>query len=168
MNAKKRILIIGSGGAGKSTFAKALSRKTGLPLIHLDSVYWRENWQPLSKEEFDEALEALLAKDEWIMDGNYNRTLPRRLECADYAVYLDFHPLVCVTGVLKRVIRYYGKTRPDMGPGCPEKFDFSFLKWVYTFRKTHRAKYLSILESCGKDYVILRKRKELGLFLKSF
>jgi len=168
MSEKKRILIIGSGGAGKSTFAVKLGKKTGLPVVHLDSLYWIGNWEHRSKEEFDELLEKELAKSEWILDGNFNRTLPRRLEFADFVIFLDFHPVVCALGVIRRVIRFHGVSRPDMGPGCPERFDPAFLKWVLTFRKRFRKTYLSMLSGSGKEYVVVKSRKELGLFLDLF
>ena len=85
----KKVLIIGNTGAGKTTFAKALSEKTGLPLIHLDKIFWYGNWEHISPEEFDEKLSEILSRDEWIIDGNYNRTLERRLEFADTVFFFE-------------------------------------------------------------------------------
>ena len=168
MKGKNRIIVIGSGGAGKSTLCVKLGQKTGIPVIHLDSLYWKENWTPLAKEEFDKLLMLELEKPEWIIDGNFNRTLPLRLEAADYAVFLDFPPITCVLGVLKRVICNYGKTRPDMGPNCPERFDLSFLKWVWRFRKQYRNQYMKLLQDSGKEFIILKNRKDCSLFLDNF
>lgn len=123
----KRILLIGSGGAGKSTLARRLGEQTGLPVVHLDRLYWTGEWQHLDKDDFDRMLEAELEKPEWILDGNFTRTLPRRLEACDLVLYLDYPTRVCLWGVLRRILRYHGETRPDMGENCPERFDLSFL-----------------------------------------
>ena len=80
----ERVMIIGCGGAGKSTLAKRLGEKTGLPVVHLDQIWWAPgNWEHLSREEFDDRLAVEMEKDCWIMDGNFNRTLDVRLERAD-------------------------------------------------------------------------------------
>ena len=129
----KRILLIGSGGAGKSTLARRLGEQTGLPVVHLDRLFWTGEWQHLDKDDFDRALEAELAKPEWILDGNFSRTLPRRLEVCDLVLYLDYPTRVCLWGAIRRILRYHGKTRPDMGENCPERFDLSFLKWICAF-----------------------------------
>ena len=113
----ERIMIIGCGGSGKSTLARQLGEKTGLPVIHLDRIFWSPgNWQHLEKAEFDGLLQRELAKPQWIMDGNFNRTMPLRLEKCDTAIYLDYNRFVCIFSWLKRVISNWGKTRPDMGP----------------------------------------------------
>ena len=115
----KRVLILGSGGAGKSTLARQLGERTGLPVIHLDRMWWRPGWVNCSQEEFDLALERELAGERWIIDGNYNRTLERRLTRADTVVFLDYPARTCLWGALRRVFRYRGKSRPDMPEGCP-------------------------------------------------
>ncbi len=85
----KRILIIGNAGSGKTTFAKKLSEKTGLPLVHLDKIYWTGNWEHLERDKFDDILQKELEKSEWIIDGNFNRTLPHRLKYCDTVFYFD-------------------------------------------------------------------------------
>ena len=114
----KRILIIGSAGAGKTTFARKLSLKLNLPLVHLDKLYWRDNWQHLSKDEFDPLLQKELEKSEWIIDGNFNRTIPHRLKYCDTVFFFDFHAIYCLWGITKRVVQNYGKIRDDMGGTC--------------------------------------------------
>ena len=123
----RRVLIIGNAGSGKSTFGRKLAEKTGLPLVHLDKIYWRGNWEHLTREEFDKALQAELEKEEWIIDGNFNRTLPHRLDYCDTVFFFDLPTITCLWGVTKRVLQNYGKTRSDMGGSCPEKFDRN--KW---------------------------------------
>ncbi len=156
-----RIIIIGCSGSGKSTLARKLAEATGLPLIHLDRLWWRENWQHISREEFDELLHAEIEKEKWIIDGNFARTLDIRLEKCDAVIFLDLPRMVCITGVLKRVISSYGRTRPDMGAGCPERFDLSFLKFVWNFNRDKREKCLFQAAASGKTLYHIRSRREL-------
>ena len=115
----QRIMIIGCGGAGKSTLAKKLGERTGLPVVHLDQIWWSPgNWEHLSKEEFDARLAAEVEKECWIIDGNFNRTLDIRLERADTVIYLDFPRWLCLRGWIGRVIRNWGHAREDMAPAA--------------------------------------------------
>ncbi len=164
----QRIIIIGCCGSGKSTLARKLAEATGLPLVHLDQLWWREGWQHISREEFDELLRAEVDKDRWIIDGNYDRTLDIRLEKCDTIIYFDLPRMVCLIGVLKRVLSSYGRTRPDMGAGCPERFDLSFLKYIWNFNKKKRAKYHAMIADCKKSVYHIRSRKELPTLIEHF
>ena len=164
----ERIMIIGCGGSGKTTLARLLHEKTGLPIVHLDQIWWSPgNWQHLSREEFDARLLEETEKDQWIMDGNYNRTLPQRVKYCDTIIYLDFSRMACLLGVFKRVITTYGTVRPDMGEGCPERFDWEFLKWVWNFNKEKREKYYRLLnETKGVETIVLKNRRMVKRFLQ--
>lgn len=163
----KRVLIIGGNGSGKSTFAKALAEKTGLPCVHLDKILWCGNWEYLSHEEFDILLEAELEKDCWIIDGNYERTLEKRLQYCDTVFYFDFSTVSCLFGVTQRIIKNYGRTREDMGGNCPEKFDFEFYKAVLRFNKRNRPKTKTLLEKYKPNVIIFKNRKEAKRYLSS-
>ena len=164
----QRVLIIGCGGSGKSTLARQLGEKTGLPVVHLDKLFWHPGWVESAKEEIDEKIQQVLEEPRWIMDGNYNRTLPNRLEYCDTVIYLDFSRWACLMGVMKRILTTYGKVRPDMGEGCPERFDLEFLKWVWNFNKEKRQVYYAMLsEQQGKEIHILRSRREVNVFLQN-
>lgn len=164
----ERILIIGCGGAGKSTLARQLGEKLGLPVIHLDKRWWKPGWVESTPEEFDEKLAAELEKPRWIMDGNFNRTMPQRLSKCDTVIYLDFSRVACLLGVLKRVITTYGKVRPDMGEDCPERLDLDFLKWVWYYNRNNREKNYRLLnEAEGIETVVLKNRRMVKRFLRS-
>ena len=164
----KRVLIIGCGGAGKSTLARALGEKTGLPVVHLDSIFWLPGWVEMEKDAFDQRLREEMAKEAWIMDGNFNRTMEERIAHCDTIIYLDFSRFACLRGVLKRVITTYGKVRPDMGEGCPERLDWEFLKWVWNFNKNKRERYYQMLNEVeGKETVVLKNRRMVKRFLQS-
>ena len=131
----QRILVIGCGGAGKSVFSKALGEKLGLPVIHLDRLFWLPGWREQPREMFDAALESELAKERWIMDGNYGRTLARRLESADTVIFLRYSRFCCLSGVFRRQLRYFGRSRPDLGSGCPERIDRDFLRYIWNYNQ---------------------------------
>ena len=163
----ERIVIIGCGGAGKSTLARKLGEKLGLPVVHLDRLFWRPGWVQVSQEEFDALLRMELAKDKWIMDGNFNRTIPERVERCDTIIYLDFNRFTCLRGVAKRFITNIGKVRPDMGEGCPEKVDLEFLKWIWNFNKNKRESYYRILnEAAHAQTIVLKNRRAVNKYLK--
>lgn len=164
----ERILIIGCGGAGKSTLARQLGEKLELPVVHLDSIFWLPGWVEMEREAFDDRVRQELEKPKWIIDGNYNRTMPQRIAKCDTVIYLDFSRFACLLGVLKRVITNHGKVRPDMGEGCPERFDLDFLKWVWNFNRNNREGCYRLLnEAEGIETVVLKNRRMVRRFLKS-
>ncbi|MBI4979757.1 MAG: topology modulation protein [Spirochaetes bacterium] len=143
----KRIMIIGCGGAGKSTFAKRLHDILGYELIHLDLLYWKANWTPTPKEAWVRTVASIIQKDSWIMDGNYNSTIPERLARADTVIYFDFPAIVCVYNAVVRVIRsrLSGMKRSDIPENCPERINFEFIKWIIGYNRTNRPAYLGML-----------------------
>lgn len=149
-----RILIIGSNGAGKSTFSFRLAEKTGLPLIHIDQIYWRGAWDVTPEDEFDRLVQAEAQKPAWIIEGNNFRSLPQRLALADTVFWFEFPPPVCVCNVLRREQQYRGRVRPDMPDQCVSRFDFSFLRVVWAFNKKNRARITSMLSAQDHAKVI--------------
>ena len=165
----QRVVIIGCGGSGKSTLARAMGEKTGLPVVHLDQIFWSPgNWQHLEKDEFDRRLVLELEKSQWILDGNFDRTMEMRLEKCDTAIWLDFSRFTCIRGWLKRVITNWGRTREDMGPNCNEWLDPEFLKWLWNFNKNNRQRYREILShQTGMTVHIFKNRRQVKKFLQS-
>lgn len=164
----QRILIIGSGGAGKSTLAVRLGQKLALPVVHLDRLYWVGNWQHLDRPAFRAVLEAELEKPAFIMDGNFDYTLPLRLSRCDTVLYLDYPTIVCLWGAVRRVVRYHGKTRPDMGGECKERFDPDFFRWVLHFRQKEAPRLAAALDKAGPQVNILRftSRRQVERYLQ--
>lgn len=164
----QRILIVGSGGAGKSTLARSLAKVLDIDVIHLDSLYWKPGWIESEESEWRARLQSELARDSWIIDGNYSRTLPERVDACDTVIFLDFPRIVCLWRVLKRVVRHYGRTRPDMPEGCPERLDFVFLVWVWNYPKRTRQGVLSLLESRKdeKTVIHLTRRRDVEGFIE--
>jgi adenylate kinase family enzyme len=142
----RRILVLGCSGAGKSTLSRRLGAALGLPVIHLDQLYWNTGWVECSDEEMRAKVAAVVATDAWVIDGNYSRFLPERIPRADTIVFLDIPRIICLASVLKRVAQTYGRTRADMAPGCPEKFDLEFFSWIWGYPKRSRPGILALLE----------------------
>ena len=165
----KRVMVIGGPGSGKSTLARRLHAVTGLPLFHLDQLYWQAGWQPAPKDEWERLLAKLAARDEWIMDGGYNGSFHIRMPRADTVIWLDLPRRVAFPRVVKRMALGFGRVREDLTPGCPERLDWEFLRWAWTFRRAHAAKYPQALveyASHANVYIFARSR-EADRFLET-
>ena len=136
----QKVLVIGCSGAGKSTFARALQEKTGLPLYYLDMLWHTPDRGHITREAFDRTLGEWLARPAWIIDGNYNRTLPMRLAKCDAVFFLDYPTAVCLDAIRGRV----GQLRPDM-PWVEEQLDPEFYEWVSNFARDERPLILAAL-----------------------
>lgn len=164
----KKIILIGSGGAGKSTLASKLGKKLNIEVFHLDQLFWKPNWEMTDREYQIEIQNDLIMKPTWIIDGNYGGTLDLRIEAADTIIFLDRSRFVCIYQILKRVKKYNGSSRPDMQDDCPEKLDFDFLKWVWNFPKKQRVSIINMLEniSSDKQIITLKNQKQIQEFLE--
>ena len=160
----KKVIVVGCPGSGKSTFARKLQEKTGLPLYYLDMIWHKPDKTTLTQEEFDEKLHELIARDEWIIDGNYSRTLEPRLQACDTAFVLDLPLEVCLAGAQARV----GTKRIDM-PWEETELSQEFLNYILSFsqQKLPRLLQLARQYSAQKQVVFFRSRQECDDFLKS-
>ena len=167
INNSKRILVIGCCGAGKSTLSKKLQSKLNLPIIHLDQYYWKENWLESEIQEWNKTVEELSDNPTWIMDGNYASSFDIRFPLAETIIFLNYSTINCFWRVIKRIIKYYGRVRPDMPNGCKERFDLDFLKYVLTFNSKNKAKIYARLEKAKstKNVIVLKNDKEVDAFL---
>lgn len=164
----KRIVIIGCPGSGKTRLARLLGEKLHLTVVHLDRLWWRSGWENVTQEEFDARLEKALSLDSWIIDGNYSRTMDARLAKCDTIIYLDYSRWACLWGMLQRVLGNYGKNRSDMPDGCPERFDWEFVKFIWKFNENNRIiNYTRIAKYKHAKAIVLKKRKEAKAFLES-
>ena len=164
----RRIAIIGSCGAGKSTLSKTLGTKLNLPVIHLDAYYWQPGWQENNSDRWLEIQQELIKGDRWIIDGNYGNTMNLRLEAADTVIWLDFNRYLCLWRIVKRYLKYSGRIRSDMAMGCPERFNWKFLRYVWDFPKMHRSKIVEQLAhfSRYKQIIILQNLHQLSDLLQ--
>lgn len=162
----QRVAIFGSPGSGKSTLARRLAALTGLPAVHLDQHYFQPGWITKDKAEFGAIMSELVRADHWITDGNYTSTSTERLVRADTLILLDCPRWRCMGRVLRRSLLSYGKVRPDQAPGCPERFDWEFLKFVWNFpAKTERIRQMLYKLAPKKAVFILRNKADVTRFL---
>ena len=162
----ERVMIIGSGGAGKSVLAKELGQRTGLPVHHLDTVFWKPGWEPMPKKEWGRKVAELARERAWIIDGNYSGTMDIRLKEADTIIFLDYSRWMNIYGIIKRRIVYRKRSRPDMTEGCKEKLDWEFVKWVWNFEKEKAPLLREKLKKMEEKRVYhFRSRKELKAWL---
>ena len=143
----RRILVIGSGGAGKSTFSTQLGLQLGLPVLHLDAYFWNAGWVESDKAEWRQTVEGLTAQETWIMDGNYGGTLDIRLAACDTVIFLDMPRFMCLWRILLRRLCFHGKTRPDMAAGCDEHLTWEFIRWVWNYPVARRPQILARLSA---------------------
>ena len=159
-----RILVIGSPGAGKSTFSRKLRDKTGLPLYYLDMIYHNPDRTTVGREEFDEKLSHILALGQWIIDGNYQRTLPMRFErCTDVFMF-DLPAEQCLKGAEARI----GQAREDM-PWVEDEFDPEFRQYILDFQRDQIPGIYDLIEKYkdSRAITIFRSREEADGWIKS-
>jgi adenylate kinase family enzyme len=138
----QRVAVIGSGGAGKSTLSRQIGAIADLPVIHLDHHYWSPGWVATPDPEWAVIQRELLAADRWVVDGNYGGTLDLRAELADTIVFLDLPRRVCLSRALRRV-----RSPRLQAPGCPQRVDFAFLRWIWSFPYRTRPRLLAVLDT---------------------
>ncbi len=159
----KKAIVIGSPGAGKSVFSKALSECSGLPLYHLDMIWHRSDKSTVSREDFEQKLLDIMQSDAWIIDGNYMRTIEMRLQQCDTVFLLDIPLEICLQGVYARI----GKMRSDM-PWAETELDSEFESFIKGFPNIQLPKIYQLLEKYSEkaNVIILRSREEAENYLK--
>ena len=160
----RRVNIIGCPGAGKSTFARKLREKTGLELFYLDMIWHKPDKTTVARDEFDLRLNEIFESDTWIIDGNYLRTMERRLSECDTVFFFDLPTEVCLEGAASRV----GKKREDM-PWVETEVDEDFLRRILDFEKDQKPKIHEYLEKIKteKEIIILKSHGEADVFIDS-
>ena len=160
----KRVIIIGCPGSGKSTFSLKLSKLLDIPIYHLDNIYWKADKTTITRDEFDQRLDEILAKDIWIIDGNYLRTMETRIKEADTVYFLDIDTKTCLDSINERI----GKKRVDM-PWIEDELDQELVDQVKAFDKVERPKIIALLTKYDDKYIhIFRDRDEVNAYLENF
>lgn len=158
----RKVIVIGCPGAGKSTFARKLRDATGLPLYYLDMLWHRPDQTNVSREEFETQIKELVQRDQWIIDGNYLRTMELRLKECDTVFLLDHSLEICLAGAESRI----GKRREDL-PWIETEFDEEFRQWIIDFPKEQLPQIYELIKKYqdGRDIVIFTSREEADEYL---
>ncbi|MEE0928109.1 MAG: adenylate kinase [Acutalibacteraceae bacterium] len=157
----KKIIVIGCPGSGKSTFSKALHKITGIPLFHLDMMYWNPDKTTVEKAVFLERLSKALQGEQWIIDGNYGSTMELRMKACDTVIFLDYPTDLCLRGIEERK----GKARSDM-PWIENNYDAEFTEFVKSYNLLSRPKVMEILKRYSdKNIFIFSSRTQAEEFL---
>ena len=164
----KRVMVFGGSGSGKSTLARDIGEITGLPVVHIDPMYWKPGWVPRSKAETRALVLEATAREAWVFDGNHHSTFEARIARADHAIWLDLPTWLRMWRVSARSWRYRGQTRPDMGADCPEHFSAYFIfYWVGGYYWRSRRKDVALMKTLPPhvNAVCLKSRRQVAAYL---
>jgi adenylate kinase family enzyme len=153
MKIVQRVAVVGSGGAGKSTFSRELGRRVDLPVIHLDHHYWQPGWTPTPTDLWRQKVAELVAGEHWVVDGNYSGSLDIRLQRADTVIILAFSRWRCMSRLLRRW--WTNRGRAVQAHGCPERIDLKFLRWVWRYPVDARPRLDNALRAAADSVAII-------------
>jgi len=165
----RRVLVIGSPGAGKTTLAARLAARLGVPVHHLDQYHWDPGWRYRDGAQSREAVRALSETPAWVMDGNFGESFDLRMSRADTLVWLDYPRTTCLRRILTRTVKDYGQQSPDLPEGCPEGFDLGVLRFAWRFPAESRPQILTALERHGShlNVFVLHNDREVTAFSRA-
>jgi len=160
----EKVIIIGCPGSGKSTFGRELKRITGLPLYHLDMMYWNEDRTTVSKEIFIERLQEAMSNSKWIIDGNYGGSMEMRIKECDTVFFLDYATELCIQGIESRK----GQPRSDMPWIENDNTDNDFISFINNYNSESRPKVLDLMKKyASKNIIVFHSREESEEYLSS-
>jgi len=152
----QRIAIVGCSGGGKSTLARALGARLGLPVVHLDTLFWKPGWTESPIEEFQPRVEAAALGDRWIIEGNFTSASQLRFLRADTVVWIEPPIWLCLWRALIRMLVNFGRTRADLAPECPERFDLAFYQYIWSWNSANRPKMARALAEFAPNARLVR------------
>lgn len=158
-----KIVIIGCPGSGKSTYAKKLGQKLNIPVFHLDKLFWKNNWEHVSQDEFKRKQDEVMNQDKWILDGNFTNTIEHRVKKADTVIFFDYSKSVSLWRTFRRYFIYFGKVRPDMGGDNKEKLHWKHIKFIINYPRIEVENILKKYSS--KNIIIFRNDRDALNFL---
>jgi len=165
-----RVAIIGCSGSGKSTLARALGARLGLPVIHLDTLFWKPGWVESPRDTFRVGADEAARGERWVIDGNFTDAAALRFARADLIVWLDPPRWLCLWQAFRRSVMLFGRVRGDLAPGCPEKIDPAFYHYIWSWNRLTRPRMEAAIAAHGRgaQLVRLRSDEESRAFVESF
>lgn len=157
IRAADRILVVGCSGGGKSTLSQKIAKRFGFAYVSLDrDVRWLPGWAERDETERKRIIAEKVAQDRWIMDGTNTTTFDLRLPRSDVVIWVRMPRLLCLWGAVSRWFKWIGRTRPDMAPGCPEKIEWEFLRFIWTFEQVYSPRIVAGLAEHGPGIPVLQ------------
>lgn len=169
----QRVMIVGGPVTGKSTLARALGGRTGLPVHHMDRIQWMAGWVSRTRDERRDMALAVEAQARWIFEGGFSTTYDNRAARAETIIWLDLPLTLQLWRVTKRLFQYWGQARPDMAEGCVEGVHaetWPFYVWIWRTRHSRRRLVLQVIADHGADtrIVHLTRPRAVKNFLETF
>ncbi|MBB4120452.1 AAA family ATPase [Martelella radicis] len=168
LHTARRIMVIGCSGSGKSTLSRRLCARFDLPYVSMDrDIFWLPGWVMRERSDIIAKVEKFAAGSDWVFDGNNTETMPARLLRADLVLWLAPPRRVSLWGAMKRIAGSYGEVRADMAPGCPERIDFAFLRYIWNFNQVTAPRLLQMIELKGGRVPVcmLKSHREMNELL---
>ncbi len=165
LESPKRVAILGCGGSGKTYVSGLISRRLGVPVTHLDALYYDADWQPAIPEEFLDRQRAVLTEPAWVIEGNYASSMSERVASADLIVLLDVRALRCYSNILRRTRRF--RSGQHRESGVFNRFDLGFARYIWSYRRRSLPKARNIINSmrCASRTVTLKSPRDVEAFL---
>ncbi|WP_426157029.1 AAA family ATPase [Pseudomonas sp. TSRC2-2] len=167
----QRVMIVGQPGSGKSTLARKLGERTGLPVVHIDTIHWQPGWIERSRDEKTRLCLEVEARDRWIFEGGHSTTWENRVARADLLIWIDRSATLRFLRVLRRTLLHRGQSRADLPENCPERLANlpKFLRFMWQTRNTSRAhmRQFALTAPSACRVVHLRSNRDTRIFLSS-
>ncbi len=162
-----RIAIIGISASGKSVLAREIASKTGLPLVHMDQLFWKGNWEAVPEAEYLKKHQEIIQQDKWIIEGYVEENMADRLKRADQIIYLDYSGPVSALRLVLRWLKHRKQARPELPKEALEEWKHETFWKV--LRRKERIRIENALEAAGRPPVIrIKSPRELKIFLKNY
>jgi adenylate kinase family enzyme len=152
----ERIAIVGCSGGGKSTLARAVGERLGLPVVHMDTLFWKPGWVESDADSFRVLVDEAAATERWVMDGGFVSYSAVRFARADTVIWVDRPMWLCLWRAFARMLLNFGHSRADLAPGCPERFDFAFYLYILNWNRKMRPKVARALAEQASHARIIR------------
>lgn len=150
LQSARRVMVIGCSGGGKSTLSRIIAAHYGLDYISLDrEVFWLPGWNMRDRQEQRQRIAGIAARERWIMDGTNPSSFDLRLPRTNLVIWVRMPRFLCLKGVILRWLKYAGRTRPEMAPGCPERLEWDFLRYIWTFERVFTPRVIAALDAHG-------------------